>query len=93
MTKDRRKYYPKDWERIADACKRAAGWKCEWCKVRHGTERISNRTGRSYRAWMHAAHVSLNDTMNPQPQLMCLCPSCHGSYDYHMRVREGIVNL
>lgn len=93
MLPNRRRLYPSNWSKIADACRRAAAWKCQSCKVRHGAVRVSNRTGKLYRVWLHAAHIQFGDTLNPSPRLKCLCPTCHGRYDYKLRVRQGIVDL
>lgn len=33
---ENRDRYPPEWRSIAYGRKEAAGWRCEWCKVRHG---------------------------------------------------------
>jgi hypothetical protein len=90
---NRRKLYPPNWHKIADACRRAAHYKCQSCKVRHGIMRVSNRTGKLYPTWLHAAHDQLDDTLNPAPRLKCLCPTCHGRYDYQLRKKVETTNL
>ncbi len=89
----RKHLYPANWNRLATDCKELAGWRCQSCRIRHGATRCSQRTGNVYRVWMHAAHVTLHDTLNPQPALRCLCPTCHGRYDYRQRLREARVTL
>jgi hypothetical protein len=93
MLPNRKPLYPSAWPKISHDCKRSAGWRCQSCKVRHGAVRISRRTGKPYSVWLHAAHVQFNDTLNPAPALKCLCPTCHGRYDYRLRVRQGHVDL
>ena len=82
----RRHLYPPNWKAIARAVKEQAGWRCVRCHVRQGAWRKSKRTGRWYRVWLH-------DTLNPHPALQCLCPTCHGRYDYRQRQREARISL
>ena len=93
MLKYRRKFYPKDWESIARALKEACNWRCQYCNIRQGDERISQRTGKPYTIYLHAAHKRLHETENPEAELLCLCPTCHGQYDYGLRQLEWIVRL
>jgi hypothetical protein len=86
MNMQRRRLYPKEWERLARECKEATGWRCAFCHIRHGAWRRSKRTGRRYQVWLHAAHKYLADTFNPHPDLLCLCPTCHGRRDYWQRL-------
>ena len=87
MKWERRKRYPKDWEFLAWLCKERAGWRCAFCHIKQGRKRKSKRTGERYRVYLHAAHRD-HDNDNPTPALLCLCPTCHGKYDYRHRVRE-----
>jgi hypothetical protein len=87
MNDTRRKKYPKEWEQLARQCKELAGWRCDRCKIKHGAQRISKRTGVVYTVYLHAAHVN-HDPANPTPELRCLCPTCHGRYDYRYRMRQ-----
>ena len=57
--------YPDNWKDLATACKQRAGWRCEECG---STERLG------------AAHVN-HDPENPNPELRCLCWTCHSMYD------------
>ncbi len=84
---ERRKQYPKNWEALARQCKERAGWKCEQCHIRHGAIRTSRRTGAVYTVFLHAAHKH-HDIGNPNPILLCLCPTCHGRYDYQYRMLQ-----
>ncbi len=93
MMQQRKRLYPANWPSLSHQCKRGAGWRCQHCHIRHGATRLSNRTGQEYQVWLHAAHVRLHDTLNPDPELFALCPTCHGRYDYWMRMRETVVRL
>ena len=91
MKRERRKQYPNNWEQLARQCKEQAGWQCEFCDIRNGAERISRRTGACYIVYLHAAH-QFHDVGNPDPHLLCLCPTCHGRYDYQYRMRQKWLN-
>jgi hypothetical protein len=73
-----RKKYPKNWKALSTACKNRAGWKCERCNIAHRTLRLSY-SGNLYPVYMQAAHVN-HDPHNPNPTLICVCPSCHWRY-------------
>ena len=77
MTKRTRKSpeYPPNWSEMAKACKDAAKWRCEWCGVIHGEERIG-KNGKAYKVFMTVHHPD-NDTLNPDARLVCLCQECH----------------
>jgi len=79
-----RKRYPKNWQRLALECKEHAHWRCQKCGVRHGTMRMSTWTGRLYPVWLQAAHTR-HDPENENPELICVCPSCH----WHFYRRPG----
>ena len=70
-----RKKYPRNWRKLARACKERAGWQCKECFVQHGTLRLS-WAGRPYPVYLVAAHKN-HDPFNPSPDLVCVCPSCH----------------
>lgn len=89
MLPARRRLYPVTWPRLSFGCKQDAGWRCQSCRIAQGAIRYSKRTGAAYQVWLHAAHVRLHDTLNPQPALKCLCPTCHGRYDARLRQREA----
>ena len=86
--RSRRHLYPPDWKVRARTFKEARKWTCEHCGIGQGETRISRRTGLEYSVYLHAAHKRLHETLDPQAELLCLCPSCHGSYDYDLRMRE-----
>lgn len=92
MKPERRKQYPQNWEQLARECKVQAKWVCQQCGVAQRTERISRRTGVVYAVFLHAAHRD-HDISNPSPILLCLCPTCHGCYDYCYRKREQRIAL
>ena len=89
----RRKLYPKDWVERSRTFKESREWRCEHCGVTQGETRISRRTGLEYIVWLHAAHKHLHETQSPEAELLCLCPSCHGAYDYDLRMREIILRI
>jgi hypothetical protein len=86
----KRRRYPKDWKVRADACKSAAGWKCEECHEEHLTEKISKRTGVVYSMRLHAAHLG---RYTKRPKLKALCPSCHARRDHQRRKQEAEAKL
>ncbi len=88
----RKKNYPKNWKQQAWQCKEDAGWRCATCKIHHRAKRISKRTGKRYRVYLHAAHLD-HDVDNPTPRLRCLCPTCHGKYDYRSRMKQQRIAL
>jgi hypothetical protein len=89
---ERRKRYPDNWDDLSWQCKERAGWKCEFCHIRQGRKRKSKRTGKRYPVYLHAAHRD-HDLGNPNPILLCLCPTCHGKYDYRYRMSQQQVRL
>jgi hypothetical protein len=89
---ERRKRYPPNWEQLAWHCKEQAGWRCSTCKIKHGAQRISKRTGAVYTVYLHAAHAH-HDPGNLTPVLLCLCPTCHGRYDHRYRMRQRQITL
>ena len=89
---ERRKQYPDNWDEMSLQCKERAGWKCEFCHIPQGRKRKSKRTGQWYRVYLHAAHRD-HDLGNPTPVLLCLCPTCHGKYDYQHRIKEQHLSL
>ena len=91
MEYERRKRYPKHWEQLARQCREQAGWTCKFCHIKQGAERTSRRTGAVYTVYLHAAHAE-HDIGNPNPSLLCLCPTCHGTYDYQHRMRQKQLN-
>jgi hypothetical protein len=88
----RPKIYPKNWKKLALACKELAGWQCEFCGIKQGRRRKSHRTGKLYRVFLAAAHLD-HDPHNPSPRLAALCPSCHGRYDWQWRETRAEVDL
>ena len=91
MNSERRKLYPKNWVKLARQCKEKAGWKCEFCHITQGKKRKSKRTGKHYVVFLHAAHAN-HDIDNPNPKLLCLCPTCHARMDYRHRIRQQQIN-
>ncbi len=93
MMHARKRLYPPEWPHLARVFKEQKGWRCERCGIMQGRTRKSKRTGDRYTVYLHAAHVQFNDTLNPNPDLLCLCPTCHGRYDYRLRARARRVSL
>lgn len=75
-----RSQYPDDWEEISRRKREEAGWTCEFCGAEHQGQSTS-KGGSSYTVRVAAAHKWPRDTRNPDPDLYCLCQSCHFSYD------------
>jgi len=86
-----RDHYPSNWEALALACKQRAGWVCEHCGARQHDMRLSKK-GVPYIVYLHAAHKH-HDRENPDPELVCLCITCHSRLDYEHRQREARVRL
>jgi len=64
-----RSLYPPDWDEIAAACKRAAGWCCQNCGTPHGQ-------GPGHRTL--TVHHRDHDPANNDPSnLVALCAACH----------------
>lgn len=82
--------YPENWEELAQAAKERAAYTCEFCGVEHRGEG-TNRHGGPYEVRVAAAHKYPNDTHNPDPDLYCLCQSCHRTYDNRFKdiIEEG----
>jgi hypothetical protein len=75
--------YADNFPRRARECKQKAGGHCECCGVKEGTPRPIKRgrwKGIEFPVFLNAAHV-FGDKMNPDAELMALCPECHGTYD------------
>lgn len=91
MTPERQKQYVKGWKKMSFAFRQSKNFTCEHCGVVQGRdERVSRRTGVVYKVPTHAAHKN-HDPQNPTPELLCLCPSCHGKYDYqHMQATDRV---
>lgn len=71
-----RRRYPRNWPQLAKACKERAGWKCEHCGVSQFAQRLSVWTGNLYTVYLQAAHKN-HDPENPDPELACVCATCH----------------
>ncbi len=92
MNAERRKHYPKNWQELARRCKEQAGKACEFCHITQGKKRKSKRTGEKYPVYLHAAHAD-HDIGNPNPRLICLCPTCHGKFDFRYRMKQLQITL
>ena len=75
-----RSQYPPDWEQKSQAFRAEHNYTCEDCGYVQGDPLIS-KAGREYPGTVDAAHYWANDTHNPDPQLRCLCKSCHRKWD------------
>lgn len=87
-----RPLYPVNWPALARACKERAGWICEHCGVAQFTIQQSKR-GNPYIVYLAAAHSLTSSKGDPEPELLCLCPSCHGKLDYKRKVRNHRIRL
>ena len=84
--------YPANWKQISLARREQAGWKCEWCGVAQGEERLSAR-GKPYRIVLTVAHTTQDggdkhDKANLKG-LRALCQPCHLRYDHADHVRHA----
>lgn len=87
----RRQLYPPNWPELAQTCKERAQWECEHCGAKQ-YELKTSRRGTPYLIYLHAAHKN-HDPQNPNPELLCLCISCHACLDYQYKQREARVRL
>jgi hypothetical protein len=85
-----RSQYPPNWEQISQEKRESSNHTCEFCGNVNG-ESGTNRNGGSYTVRVAAAHKWPNDTANPDPELYCLCQSCHRTYDNSFQdiIEEG----
>ncbi len=72
----KRHKYPPDWEEKSQAFREQHNYTCEFCGRSNGE---TFKSGGQVR--VAAAHKYPNDTSNSDPDLYCLCQSCHRSYD------------
>jgi len=80
--------YPQNWEELAFACKKRAGWRCQHCDAKHGDVRIGIVSGKEYTVVIAACHEH-HDPENPDAVLKALCQACHMRLDgfQHSRTR------
>lgn len=86
-----RRLYPQTWEQLAAACKQAANWHCEHCGAAQFSVATSKK-GNPYFVYLHAAHRN-HDKGDPNPELICLCVTCHSRYDYAHKQRLKRIHL
>ncbi len=84
--------YPGNWTELATECKRKANWTCQHCGARQ-FEIKTSRKGNPYYIYLHAAHALHCEKSDPQPELLCLCISCHGKLDYTRKVRDHRIRM
>jgi hypothetical protein len=97
-----RSRYPANWDEISRAVKERAGWRCEFCGIAHGAERL-NAKGKPYKEVLTCAHLGVpypdgrpgnpHDKMDCRPENLCaLCSICHLSYDRVEHVKQRHIN-
>ncbi len=87
-----RREYPPNWEELARACKEAAGWRCQRCRVKQGKKRIS-KAGKPYKVRLAACHANpFDEKSNPNPVLLCMCEKCHAWYDAPYKAMRRLIN-
>jgi 5-methylcytosine-specific restriction endonuclease McrA len=91
MMQQYRAQYPERWEELSRECKERANWQCSHCGVKQ-YEIVLSKRGRPYMIYLHAAHKN-HDKSNPNPELVCLCISCHAKLDYQHKQRAARVHL
>ena len=86
MSKRHRKppQYPPNWPEMAKACKDAAGYRCEWCGIASGEERIG-LSGKPHKVVLSVHHPN-SDTLNPDAEIVCLCSRCHLRDDVKLHI-------
>ena len=72
--------YPPDWKNMAEKCKAAAGWKCEWCGMGHMADGTMGSC--------LTVHHPDKDPWNPDARLVALCARCHLRADQKLRKAE-----
>ena len=72
ITAERKKLYPDNWDKISFLTREKADWKCELCRVPHGTG-LPN--GGIVILTVH--HINNDVTDNRKINLIALCQRCH----------------
>lgn len=92
----------REYEELKEACKEAAGWRCQYifpngkrCSNYEGKERHrgyiivdGHRRERKSLIHMNACHLDA-DPENPQPRMLCLCPTHHTRRDRQEEKEAG----
>lgn len=76
--------YPDTWAQLAEQCKAAAGWKCEWCDQRHDPDLPGA---------ILTVHHPDRDPDNADARLLALCQRCHLRDEADARRREAARNM
>lgn len=74
-----KKLYHPNFKKRSAACVKRAGYACQECGIKKGTERMS-RKGNPFKEQIHAHHVN-HDPGNPRAKLIALCTKCHFKAD------------
>ena len=94
-----RERYPPTWEEISLARRTQVGWRCEWCGVAQGTQRIGGK-GKPYKVVLTVAHLGTphpdgrpgdkHDKRDVRPEnLAALCQVCHLRYDIDEHIQRA----
>lgn len=82
--------YHKNFRKRRLECLANANFQCERCGVKHHSFAISTRSMELYVLYLHAAHVEQNDKLNPEADLVCLCPKHHWSFDHPVSIDDWL---
>jgi hypothetical protein len=94
----RKELYPENWDELRAACLERAGYQCEYtdpatgrrCKTKDQMIRRSKRTGRRWIVSLYASHLKNDNPGDPNPELLCLCPSHHMKLDRNTELKERL---
>lgn len=81
ISKQKKKLYPDNWDRIARLVKERAGWKCELCHAQHDEPHW--HTGAIVILTVH--HINADPSDNRRINLIALCQRCHNKLDLPFR--------
>jgi hypothetical protein len=97
MQRRRRSIYARNFPHKVRKQKELDGWECQCCGIAQYTVVVPSldvlnvvidpSVDHPKMIFLHAAHLN-HDPANPDAELVTMCPSCHGSNDYHYRERE-----
>jgi hypothetical protein len=72
--------YPKDWPKLAKACKERAGWRCERCGKPQGK-------GKGH--GLNAHHLDWNRSNRNEWDICCICAGCHLIFQHKYQGTEA----
>lgn len=82
----KKELYPADWDEIATAAKRGAGWKCQQCGKQCRRPRETFDTHKRTATVAHLNHIPTD--CRPE-NLRVMCAPCHLRYDAEHHARNA----